>query len=533
MKFTDMYGLNAHPGILTVWRPEPGGGRGARWRRDGRPPSYAQEAHIVRSLAAAAPASPSWLAAAFELPGEVRAAALEEALLRWIDRHESLRSRLVPEGARLRRETLAPGAVRIRRSAAGPCLGDREAARRLEELFDRETDPLGWPSYVFATVAHAGSTTLYVGADHANVDGYSILLVAYEIRALYAAAVRGTRADLGRVGSFLDFARSERVGAVLVDDAHETILQWREFVARSGGELPSFPASAGGKDAPADGPATPTGKDLPGGENACDAAHGTGCVSQLGGLEWLLDAEQARAFDALCRGAGGNLFAGLLACLASAGRASAGHDGHAGEFRTLVPFHTRSHPRWVRSVGWYVGLAPLRFAVRAGDRFTELMAGAVRALDKARPMAAVPFARVAEVLGAPLEPRFMVSYMDMRLAPGARQWGEWGAVALRSRRTHPHEVYFWINRTFEGIYLSFRYPDTARGRAEVPRYIDEVRRAVTRVIGAEDVPDVRDVRDAQPARGALDGRNARDAQDAQDARDARDARDGREAAVCG
>ncbi|MCA6092174.1 hypothetical protein LE181_08375 [Streptomyces sp. SCA3-4] len=515
MKFTDMYGLNAHPGILTVWRPEPGGGRGARWRRDGRPPSYAQEAHLVRSLAAAAPASPSWLAAAFELPGEVRAVALEEALLRWIDRHESLRSRLVPEGARLRRETLAPGAVRIRRSAAGPCLGDREAARRLEELFDRETDPLGWPSYVFATVAHAGSTTLYVGADHANVDGYSILLVAYEIRALYAAAARGTRADLGRVGSFLDFARSERAGAALVDGTHETIQQWRDFVAGNGGELPAFPASLRGKDAP-DG-----GEDAPAGRNASPVAPAPACVAQRGGLEWLLDAEQARAFDALCRRDGGNLFAGLLACLASAGHASAGHGGHAGEFRTLVPFHTRSHPRWVRSVGWYVGLAPLRFAVRAGDRFTELMAGAVRALDKARPMAAVPFARVAEVLGAPLEPRFMVSYMDMRLAPGARQWGEWGAAALRSRRTHPHEVYFWINRTFEGIYLSFRYPDTARGRAEVPRYVDEVRRAVTRVIGAEDV------RDTRRACGALDGRDGRDG------RDARDTRDGREAAVCG
>ncbi|MGK5548537.1 hypothetical protein ACSNOH_27960 [Streptomyces sp. URMC 127] len=108
-------------------------------------------------------------------------------------------------------------------------------------------------------------------------------------------------------------------------------------------------------------------------------------------------------------------------------------------------------------------------------------------------MADVPLARVAELLGVPLRPRFMVSYMDFRRVPGARHWGEWRAAALRSRRVDAHEVYLWVNRSFEGVYLSFRYPDTVRGRAEVPRYAEHVRRAVGRVAasGAGDRAAVR------------------------------------------
>ncbi|MFF7726933.1 hypothetical protein [Streptomyces sp. NPDC008001] len=495
MEFTDMRGLEVRPGLLTVWRPVPGGRAAPRWQADERPASYAQEAHLAGRLAnpRAEPAavSPSWLATVFDLPGPLDAAALETALLAWIDRHESLRSRLVPTepakeraaepapGTAIRRVTLAPGTVGMRRSVAGSYRDGGELAARIEELFDRETGPLGWPSYLFATVAHTGdgpgpgSVTLYVGLDHSNVDGYSILLAAYEIRELYGAAVRGGRARLGEVGSYLDFAGCERAGAALVGRDHEAVVRWREFIAAGGGRLPAFPS--------------PVGRE--GGEGPA------GCGAQPGGLVWLLNAAQARAFERACRKGGGNLFAGVLACLAREAHRGAGAGegvpaagaaggGSGGEFRALMPVHTRTHARWSQSVGWFVGLAPLRFAVRAGGSFAEAMAGAAAALEGARPMAEVPLARVAELLGVPLEPRFMVSYMDFRRVPGAREWGEWRAAALRSRRVHAHEVYLWVNRSFEGVYLSFRYPDTVRGRAEVPRYVENVRRAVARVAAA-------------------------------------------------
>ncbi|WP_158890597.1 condensation domain-containing protein [Amycolatopsis anabasis] len=395
--------------------------------------------------------SPSWLATAFELPGELDTNALKTALLAWIDRHEALRSGLFCTEGKMARITLNPGSVALHGKVAGDFAHGAELAGYLEDLFDAETDPLAWPSYVFATVTHADSTTLYLGLDHSNVDGYSISLIAHEIRELYAAAVAGGAAELAEVGSYVDFASLEREDAVRVHSDHETVCRWREFVSSNGGELPGFPAPVG-----ADDPAAVT--------------------KQSGGFDWLLDVAEAKAFDTACRKSGGNFQAGVLACLAIAGHEDTGRR----EFRALAPFHTRNQARWAHSLGWYVGLAPLDFRVTSGG-FHHVMRDAAAAAEQARPMAAVPFARVTELLGVPLDPRFVVSYMDLRHAPGAKQWPEWKAAALRSRTPHADEVYLWVNRSFEGVYLASRYPGTELGRTAVPRYVERVRRIMRQV----------------------------------------------------
>ena len=35
---------------------------------------------------------------------------------------------------------------------------------------------------------------------------------------------------------------------------------------------------------------------------------------------------------------------------------------------------------------------------------------------------------------------------------------------MRSHCVHPDEVYLWINRSYDGVYLSFRHPRTERAR---------------------------------------------------------------------
>ncbi|MBB5933951.1 condensation domain-containing protein [Streptomyces zagrosensis] len=511
MKFIDLCDLDARPGLLTVWRPTTEHPSPAHWRPDTRPASYLQEAHVMaaQSAAAAGLRGPSWLATTFELPGTLDAGALEVALLGWIDRHEALRSRLIPgtpqSGGRMTRATVRAGAVTLRRSDVGAFDDPAQLTDCIEQLLDQATDPLAWPSFVFATVQHpgdttrhlgdatqrlsdtvphpgdiasppgpvvvphprppcepAGSTTVYLGFDHSNVDGYSIFLIAHEIRELYAAALRGCRAELGEVGSYLDFAGTEREGAALVRDDHETVAHWRDFLTDNGGRLPEFPGVV------SDGV--------------------TLDVPQVGGCDWLLDAEGAQSFDQACKNRGGNVYTGVFASLARSGHEIAGVE----DFSALTPFHTRSQHQWKQSVGWYVGLGPLRFAVRSTDSFTEVMGAAAKALERAKAMATVPFPRVTELLGQPLEPHFMVSYMDIRNTPGAREWSAWKAAALRSRRSHAYEVYLWIMRSHDGIYLSYRHPDTSQARAVVPGYLARVARLVREIAGQgePDVPNI-------------------------------------------
>ncbi|QKW08213.1 hypothetical protein HUT18_19345 [Streptomyces sp. NA04227] len=457
MKFIDICDLDVRPGRLTVWRPTEGSASPDHWVPDQRPASYLQEAHLFDAMVSAdtGDRGPSWLATVFELPGPLDHTALEAALLGWVDRHESLRSKLVPtrgeDGGRMSRATLRPGTVALRRDDHGDFADGRELCARIEDLLDRATDPLAWPSFVFATVGHAESTTVYLAFDHHNVDGYSIFLMPHEISELYTAALNGRSAELGDVGSYLDFAGAEREDAALVHSGHETVLRWREFVEASGGRLPEFPA-----------PVAPDGDEV---------------VAQRGGITWLLDNDGAEAFNTACKSQGGNFAAGILSCLALAARDIAGLE----DFRVMTPFHTRSKSQWEQSLGWYVGLAPVHFPVGADAAFGEVMKEANAALRRARPLASVPFARITELLGLPLEPRFMVSYMDIRWTPGAEQWADWNAAALRSRRMNPHEVYLWIMRSHEGAYLSYRFPDTERGREAVLPYLADIGRLAQQV----------------------------------------------------
>nr|WP_272923760.1 condensation domain-containing protein [Streptomyces sp. SID3343] len=449
---------------MTVWRPTAGPPDTRDWIPDARPASYLQEGHLSDALnSASSGRGPSWLATTFELPGPLDEYALGKALGDWINRHEVLRSRLEPyadgDSLGMYRTTLRPGAVGLVRTEHGHLGDPRELSTRIEEILDENTDPLIWPSFAFLTVRHPDSTTVCVGLDHHNVDGYAILLIAQELRELYGAVLDDRPARLSEVGSYLDFTGPERRDAAGLHSEHEAVRHWRDFVAEGGGKLPEFVVPVADPRQPAS-------------------------VAQAGGLKWLLDSDDARAFELVCRQRGGDFFSGVLACFALSARSLSGRDG----FRTMVPFHTRNERQFHRSLGWYVGIAPVSVAVRGGDDFEQVMKEAGEALRRARPLACAPLARLAELFGLPLEPRFMVSYMDIRSLPGAGRWTEWKATALRSRRIHPHEVYLWIVRTREGVYLSHRFPDSEPGRANVPSYVSDIGRLVRQVVAGENLP---------------------------------------------
>jgi hypothetical protein len=402
---------------------------------------------------------PSWLGCTFDLPAGFDSRAFAAALCGWMDRHEILRSHLTPvasptTSSNLQRMTLPTGGASVHPSAAGEFADARELARYLENLFDSEAGPLAWPGYVFTSIANSTATTVCLALDHTLVDGYSLFQTPHEIHMLYAAARAATDghaiAALSHAPSYLDFAEAERTAANALTLDHHCILRWQQFVAKGKGSLPAFPV-------PVSNP------------NGAPAA-------QPSGYDELLDASAARAFEHVCRSAGGDSFSGLLACFAKASQEIA----NACEFGTMVPFHTHIGPRR-SSLGWYVGMGPVSFPLDASESFDQTVRSVVSALDGVKELAQVPVLRVMELLGQPLRDPFMLSYMDLRLVVGARKWNAWNAAFLRSRSDDPDEVCLWILRTHDGLSISYRHPANDVARAVVPDYVARTKRMLDRI----------------------------------------------------
>ncbi len=435
MQFTELADYPISAGVLTEWLPC---AEDDAWQQDSRPASYIHEAHLRRSSGARyGGGRESWLGTAFEIDGEIDPEKFRRALERWIDRHEPLRSHTRLTGSDraaspIIRRTAPPGTISLRSIRHDP--SDPDTIRdHLHGLFDDYTTPHLWPAYVFATLERlpddssgfsgtAPCFTVFFGADHSIIDGYSIVLVAHEITALYEEERTGRPAELFPVGSYIDFGAAERDGSERLDDKHEAVRIWQHTLKVCGGHAPSFPLPIGPRP-----PHT---------------------VAQQGAIGTLV----RRQAGVCVRGAVSGLGCRFLrrAYSRASGEATrelAGVDNFA--CRRAGPYPDGP------DVGGCARLVrrsePDRPGPHGHNGFRRLSPPAPRANCAApAPARAVPFDRVGELLGVPIRPRFVVSYMDVRFVPMAAQWPEWNARALRSR-SYAHDVYIWINRTPEGV----------------------------------------------------------------------------------
>jgi hypothetical protein len=145
----------------------------------------------------------------------------------------------------------------------------------------------------------------------------------------------------------------------------------------------------------------------------------------------LLRPEEADAFAAVCKDAGGSAFAGLLACMALAVRAMTGKQ----EFHTVTPLHTRSRPRWRPAMEWFITCAPLSFSIEGAQSFTEALERAQLSVQDAVRLARYPALRVIELLGEEFRITrrdlfSMVSFTDYRKLPGADRHAESTPVTI-------------------------------------------------------------------------------------------------------
>ncbi|MEU5366402.1 condensation domain-containing protein [Streptomyces sp. NPDC005925] len=461
MRTTDIQRCEVRPGRLVEWTLSTATVEtAAGLPEDSRPPAYIQESHIrtARSVREDGLFVPTWLGAAFDIPGPVDLGALQEALRDWTLRHETLRSgfRWAGEsGDEMRRFTLDADAVSLQRSDVGEFTDAAALVRHLQRRFDETADALRWPNLIYTAVVRDDGTSVYMAFDHSNVDAYSLHRLPAEIHELYTARAEGRPVAERPTGSYVDFCEAERADADRVDEDHDVVARWREFIHRCDGRLPAFPVDLGLEPG---GPLPP----------------------QKMLSEPLVGAADAAAFEAYCRPHGGSLV-GLLAATALIV-----HEiGGGPVYRTVVPFHTRATSRWADSVGWYVGGAPVEIPVADLPGFPSLLRAVRAELQANRRLARLPLARVLRLLGTDFRPTSpdlysIVSYVDSRALPGAERWAELKAYGL-IRVSYGDQVCAWVSRLPEGLWFAGRYPDTDIAHKNLRLYTERLRDVITGV----------------------------------------------------
>lgn len=457
MEFIELADYVLPAGRVVGWLPT-AGTHWADWPRDSRAVSFNHEHHLRSALQhpEVRETGRSWLGQAFNFDQPFDALAWTIAVEAWIDRHEVMRSHVAIEGDRATRYTLPRGAVRIRGRETGTSCSTLSSYRLVQRLLDESTVPLRWPSYQFVTVEHKYGFTVVFGADHSLMDGYSAVLVAGELHALYEAATTGSECALAEVGSYVDFGDQERTDTRAITATDPPIGLWREF----------FASAAPDHNDPTDGslPRTfVTGLSTFPIDFAPEAITQAPRMSQRTLAMHMLDDRQAEAIARSAHQLGQGLFAALLGGFATVANDLTG----ARHFRTVVPQHTRTELKWANAVGWFVGLSPFQLDTSEATGLGQLIEASGRELRRCRAAAAVPFAYVCDLVGVQPRISFVVSYMDIRSVPTAERSAEWNAHCLRSRNDSPTEFYFWFARGPQGVSLNMRYPGTTQATREV------------------------------------------------------------------
>jgi len=459
MEYTELNAHDVPPGVVTTWTAH---APTDAWRPDHRGISPGHEEHL------AAGGSGSWIGSRLRMPYAFDAETLQRTLVAWIARHEVLRTTVVPdpEGGWLR-ETLARDVVAIEPTEVG-WLGEGHAARFVAQHFETMS-PLAWPHCTFATVVDPDQEGFFLGfgADHSVMDAYSQLLWFDEIVSLYERAAAGATAEElaeVEVGSHVDSSHDDRTLALALDTDSAPVARWREFLSDGAGLSDGDRA---GDDDRLLFPRFPVA-----GIEAADHS-----LPQTSLSEWLSDADQAKALNSLCRALGTTAQSGILAALSAAMCERFGEE----RLRYILPMHTRYDAKDVSAVGWYVGLCPVDIDITGLDTIPELVSRVHTAVSAAKDLVRAPYPRIGELLGVQDTPHFAVSYVDARYIPGAPQWKEWEARALRSPAYSGDEVYFWFGRTHEGFNVAARYPATLEAERAVRGLVGTISAYIERV----------------------------------------------------
>ncbi|OLT39990.1 hypothetical protein BJF85_06480 [Saccharomonospora sp. CUA-673] len=426
---------------------------------DPRALSHDHEAH----LADAQPGS--WIGSVMRVPMRYEAGALRRALRAWTARHEVLRTTVHgdPDTGWQRYSIDLESdvdAVDVEPRVVGS-VSASDAHDEIAGFFASVAADV-WPHCLFATVCEADGESFAVafGADHSVMDAYSQLLWFREFASLYTSALAGdSDASLAAVdvGSHVDHSAAARSLDAVITEHDPAVRTWADYLAEDGfpayGALPASAASVAGK--------------------------------QHSLSRWAAGPDVSGRVEQFCSGLGTGTQSGVLAALGRAVSTRTGSD----RVRFVVPMHTRHDRRHADAVGWYVGLCPVEFELSGTDSFADDVGRARAGVSSVRGCAKTSFARVSELLDISAEPRFVVSYVDVRQVPGAARWTEWNARALRAPESSRDELYLWIIHSEHGINVSARCAGTEGALAATEGLIAAFGEALAESVGAEHVTE--------------------------------------------
>ncbi len=312
---------------------------------------------------------------ACRLAGPLDVAALRRALGAVVERHAVLRARFVERGGEPEQVVGAAGAARLPVVELGgvpAALREREAWRRVGEAaarpFDLAAEP---PLRAWLFRLGAADHLLLLSVHHVAADEWSTRVLARDLSAAYAAALRGGPAALPALAvQYADWAAWER------ERLHEAALEphlawWRERLA-----------GAPPLDLAGDRPRPP-------------ARSFRGAVHPFG-----LPAALRERCAELARESRVTPFAVLLAAFQLLLHRYTGAD----DLVVGTPSAARTRPELEEVVGFFVNTLPVRVSLEGGPTFRELLRRAGDAAAGALAHQEVPFDRLVEELRPDRDP---------------------------------------------------------------------------------------------------------------------------------
>ncbi len=430
MEYTHLSEFRIRSGDLTIWTPEVTDP--ASWADDDRALASVHTQYLgFLDPADPRPGKGRWIGTIFEMDAPLDAAAWARTLELWHDRHEGFRTTVAPlPGGDYHRITTAPGTVRVTGAAvAGLTDGDAINAY-LEEACELRLSALTWPHLLVATVAHdTADFTVLVGADHSVLDAYSQAVLILELRTLYTAVTTGGEIrDSATFGSPADFAAIERAAAEELTPDSPAVGVWRDFLGEPGSPMPRF-----------------------GAEHVVEleGEHAQPSVSRT-----VLSLEQLEEVEAALDRVKHRLSVTVFAALAMATREVFGEN----RFRTVMPIATRPDLEWLESMGWFVNVVPVDITLDPGADMGAALDATRAALKRAHLCNDASWGRSLAMVGALSGPVYGASFLDIRMLPDYELVADLRGRTLRAVSYSTDEVYFWVVRGPEGLYVSTRYP---------------------------------------------------------------------------